>query len=94
MNPCDKGSKLIIFPYFEVSLGLSHNQFAYKSSTGCLNAITLLKENIFHYNQRHSDVFCAMIDLSQAYDATESLGGAGSLRPASSQGLLMVTSQA
>jgi len=35
---------------------------------GCLNAITLLKETISHYKQRNFDVFCAMSDLSQAYD--------------------------
>ena len=63
-----KTFEYLILPYLEKYLNLSHNQFAYRSSTGCLNAITLLKETISHYNQRHSDVFCAMIDLSQAYD--------------------------
>ena len=33
-----------------------------------LKAKTLLKETITHYNKRHSDLFCAMISLSQAYD--------------------------
>ena len=28
----------------------------------------LLKETISNYNQRHSDMFCVMIDVSQAYD--------------------------
>ena len=58
----------LILPYLENYLNLSHDQIACKSSTGCLIAITLLKETVSHYNQRHSDVFCAMIDLSQAYD--------------------------
>ena len=56
----------LILPYLGKYLNLSHKQFAYRLSTGCLNAITLLKETVSHYNQRHSDVFCAMIDLSRA----------------------------
>ena len=58
----------LILPYLEKYLNLSHNQFAYRSSTGCPNAKAWLKETVSHYNQRHSDVFGAMIDLSQAYD--------------------------
>ena len=58
----------LILLHLEQYLNLSHNQFAYRPSPGYLNAITLLKETISHYNQRHSDMFCAMIDLSQAYD--------------------------
>ena len=58
----------LVLPYLEKYQNLSHNQFSYRSSAGCLNTITMLKVTISHYNQRHSEVFCAMIDLSQAYD--------------------------
>ena len=58
----------LIFPYLEKYLSLSHNKLDHRSSTGCLNAITLLEETVSHYNHRHSDVFGAMIDLSQVCD--------------------------
>ena len=35
---------------------------------GCLDVITLLKETVAHYNREHIDVYCAMVDLSKAYD--------------------------
>ena len=60
----------LILPHLEKYLNLSHNQFTYTSSTGFPNAIKLLKETLYHYNQRHSDKFCALIDLLQAYHRT------------------------
>ena len=60
--------KYLILPYLDKYLNSVHNQIAYRSSTGCVNVVILLKETISLYNQRHSDVFCAMIDHSQAYD--------------------------
>ena len=61
--------KYLTLPHLEKKyLNLSHNQIAYRPSTGCLKAITLLKEATSHYNLKHSDVFCAMIDLSKAYN--------------------------
>ena len=58
----------LTLPYLKKYLLLSYNQFAYRPSTGCPNAITLLNETISHYNIKHSEIFCAMNDLSQAYD--------------------------
>ena len=34
---------------------------------GCLDVITLFKETVAHYNREHTDVHCAMVDLSKAY---------------------------
>ena len=53
----------LFLPHLEKYISLSQNQFTYRSSTGCLNAIKLLRETIYHYIQRLSDLFCAMKDL-------------------------------
>ena len=60
----------LVLLHLKKYLTLSHSQFAYRPSVGCLKARKLLKEIISHLNQNHSDVFCAMIDPSQAYDRT------------------------
>ena len=69
MNSCNipKMFEYLFLLYLEENLNFSHNQFAHRSSTGCPNAIRLLKETMSHYNQRQSDVSRVMIDLSQAY---------------------------
>ena len=33
-----------------------------------LDAITLLKETVAHYSKENTDVYCALVDLSKAYD--------------------------
>ena len=38
------------------------------TSAGMLDAITLLKETVAHFNREHTDVHCAMVDLFKAYD--------------------------
>ena len=65
---CLKVFEYLLLPYLEKHLNVHSNQFAYRRSTSCLQAITLLKETITHYNSRASNVHCAMVDLSKAYD--------------------------
>ena len=45
------------------------HQFGYRESTGCLSAISLIKETILHYKEKNSNVFLATIDLSKAFDS-------------------------
>ena len=49
-------------------LKLSTRQFGFRQHTGCLPAIALVKEIIFKYNDENSSVYCAMVDLSKAFD--------------------------
>lgn len=73
-GPLMKSRKLLklferlILLHLEKYLILSPNQFAYRTFTGCLDALNFLKYTISHYNQRQSDMFCPMTDLSQTYD--------------------------
>ena len=58
----------LLLPHLEKNLKIEQRQFTYRNATGCLDAITLLKETVAHYNREHTDVYCAMVDLSKAYD--------------------------
>ena len=50
------------------SLKLSNHQFGYRKDTSCLSAIAVVKETILKYNAEKSNVHCASIDLSKAFD--------------------------
>ena len=54
-------------PQLENNLEIDQRQFAYRKATSCLDAITPLEETVAHYNKEHTDVHCAMVDLSKAY---------------------------
>ena len=60
----------LLLPQLENNLKIDQRHFAYQNATGCLDAITLLKEPVAHYNREHTDVYCAMVDLSKAYNRT------------------------
>ena len=47
---------------------LNQRQFGFRPHTGTLAAVSLLKEVVNYYNSRNSNVHCAMIDLSKAFD--------------------------
>ena len=57
-----------IMPEIMKFLHLSNRQFGFRKDTGCLHAITMVKEVIFKYNQEGSNVHCTLIDLSKAFD--------------------------
>ena len=59
--------KYLLLPHLEKKHKMNQRQFAYRNATGCLDAIILLKETVVHYNRKHTDVYCAMFDLSKAY---------------------------
>ena len=58
----------ILLPCLERFLKIDSHQFGYRRDTGCLNAVTVLKETVLKYNKEGSNVHCAMVDLSKAYD--------------------------
>ena len=53
---------------FEKFLKLNPRQFGFRKQTSCLMATTILKETIMHYKMKHSNTFCAFIDLKKAFD--------------------------
>ena len=70
MNSCMilKIFEYCLLPYLTKSLKLSSRQFGYRKNTGCLPAIALVKETIDKYNSENSNVHCAVVDLSKAFD--------------------------
>ena len=51
-----------------MNLKINQRQISCGTDAGCHDAITLSKETVAHYNWGHTDVHCAMVDLSKAYD--------------------------
>ena len=58
----------ILLPHLENYLYIHENQFAYRPATGCMDAKTVLNKTVMYYHLQRSDVYCAMVDLSKAYD--------------------------
>ena len=57
-----------LLPHLEKHLEVDQRQFAYGKAMDCLDAYTLLKETVAHYSMEQTDVHCAMVDPSKAYD--------------------------
>ena len=57
-----------LLPTFERHLKLDHRQFGFRSGSGCEGAVTIFKEVIENYNRKKSNVHCAFMDLSKAFD--------------------------
>ena len=55
-------------PYLEKYIRISKNQFGFRPKTGCLAAISMLKETIFNYTKQNSVVHTAFLDLTKAFD--------------------------
>src|SRR5206468_4316911 len=53
---------------FQSSFTSDSLQFGYKPSTGCPNAIFLLRRVIQHFNDRSSNVYIASLDACRAFD--------------------------
>ena len=70
MNSCMilKIFEYSLLPFLTKYIRLNSRQFGFRKHTGCLSAIALVKETIFHYNHEKSDVYCGMIDCSKAFD--------------------------
>ena len=58
----------VLLPVITDNVELCDQQLGFRNASGCTDAILLLKEIIMRYNSEGSDVFCAQIDLSKAFD--------------------------
>ena len=52
-----------LLPYLERYIPIDSHQFAYRRNTGCLTAVTVLKETVLNYAAQGSSVHCATVDL-------------------------------
>ena len=70
INPSNflKIIEYLLLPLLEKHLPVHQNQFAYRSARGCLVVITVLKESVRNWKLKSSDLHCAMVDHSKAYD--------------------------
>ena len=57
----------LLLPHLEKHFPAHENQFAYRPATGCIDAITVLKETIMYYNSLRSDFYCAMLYLLKPF---------------------------
>jgi hypothetical protein len=57
-----------IMPHLERNIKLDMHQFGFRKNTGCTTATLVLKETLLRYTNKGSNVHCAMVDLSKAFD--------------------------
>ena len=55
-------------PHLERNIKLDMHQFGFRKNTGCTTATLVLKETLLRYKNKGSNVHCAMIDLTKAFD--------------------------
>ena len=58
----------LLLPILQKYLILSDQQVGFTPHSSCTNTITFLKEVVQNYNAKGSEVYCAFIDLSKAFD--------------------------
>ena len=55
-------------PFLSNHLKLNNLQFGFRTKTSCPSAVLVLKETVLKYTRENSNVHCAMVDLSKAFD--------------------------
>ena len=55
-------------PNISGNLHLNDLQMGFRNHSGCINTVMILKEIIGNYDREGSNVHCAMLDLSKAFD--------------------------
>ena len=63
-----KTLEYLILPVLRQNLTLSSRQFGFRPSTNCQSAVATVHEIIKTYTDNNSNVHCAMLDLSKAFD--------------------------
>ena len=58
----------LFLPHSGKNLKIDQTQIAYRTATGCLDAISILRETVSHYNREDTDVLCVIDNLPKAYD--------------------------
>ena len=59
-----------LMPIISKTLKIDPLQFGFQSGSSCDHAISIVKEVVANYNSCESNVYCAALDLSKAYDKT------------------------
>ena len=57
-----------LLPVLKSNLKISSNQFGFTKGSSCGAAITVLKETLISFKEKSSNIHCASIDLSKAFD--------------------------
>ena len=57
-----------LLPILSRNLKLNDLQLGFRENTSCLNTVMYLKEIISKYNKANTNVHCAFLDLSKAFD--------------------------
>ena len=57
-----------LLPIIVRNVNICPRQFGFRPATSCMYAISLVQETIRFYNKGKSDVHCALVDLSKAFD--------------------------
>ena len=70
MNSCNllKIFEYCLLPRLQRKIKIDAHQFGFRKYTSCTTAISVLKETLLRYTSEGSNVHCAMIDLSKAFD--------------------------
>ena len=63
-----KTLEYLILPVLRQNLKLYSRQFGFRPNTNCQSAVATVKEIIKTYTENNSNVHCAMLDLSKAFD--------------------------
>ena len=63
-----KTLEYILLPILTKNLPLYDQQMGYRTQSSCTFTVTIMKEIIMQYNKENTNVHCAMIDLSKAFD--------------------------
>jgi hypothetical protein len=57
-----------ILPRLKRHLKINNRQFGFRDHTGCSLALSVFKETVMSYTDANTNVHCAMLDLSKAFD--------------------------
>ena len=60
-----------LLPILSRNLNLNDLQMGFRENTSCINTVMYLKEIISKYNKANSNVHCAFLDLSKAFDLVD-----------------------
>ena len=58
----------MLLPLLTNILKLCDQQLGYRNQSSCTYTVTIMEEIIIQYNKQNSNIHCAMIDLSKAFD--------------------------
>ena len=63
--------EVILKKFLQCHIRLNNRQFGFRENTGCTSALIVLKETLKNYYSEKSNVHCAMVDVSKAFDKVD-----------------------